>query len=419
MQLLLPQVIRNMTALYGVHLVTYALPLLTTPFLARTLGPAAWGTLAVAQAFALLLALLIEYGFELSGTREAARVQGDRAALGTLLSGVVTAKVMLTVAAALLALGAQLAVPAFRAHPALLWISFGWAAAQALNVMWFFQGLEDLPRVSGIDIAFKAVGTGLIFVVVGGPDDAWRVPAVQGAAALASAVVCLRLATRRAPLLWPGAAAIMQTLRLGASMFVFRAASSLYATSGVFLLGLFVGPQLVGYYTGAERIARAFQGLLTPMYRSLFPRYSRLGKAPLPEARAALGTGMRLMLGAGAALTAVSVLGAPLLVRLLLGPGYEPAIPLLQVLGLLPAVIAVNMVLGLFWLLPRGMDTTFNLTILGAASLNAGLVVWLVPRGGPLAMAGAVVATEVAVMLALSAAYYLTQRDAPATLKRA
>ena len=410
MRLLSPQVLRNAAALYGVHVVTYALPLLTTPYLARTLGPAAWGALAVAQAFALLVSLLIEFGFDLSGTREAARRQGDPAALGALLSGVTLAKLLLTAAAALLTLAAQQWIPAFHGQPLLLWVAFAWAAAQALNVMWFFQGIEDLTRVSTLDIGLKVAGTALVFLTVRGPDDAWLVPAVQGGAALASAAACLLLATRRAPLAWPGRQAVTGALRLGASMFVFRAASSVYASSAAFLLGLFVAPQLVGYYAGADRIARAFQGLLSPLHRALFPRYARMAHAPLPEARAALASGLRLMLGAGLLLSLCAVVGAPLLVQVLLGPAFTESVPLLRVLGLLPAVIAVNMVLGLFWLLPRGLDRTFNLTILGAAALNAALVVWLVPRGGPLAMAGAVVVTELAVMAVLTAAYASTRR---------
>ena len=43
--------LRDLAALYGVQLVTTLLPLLTVPFLARTLGPGTWGALAVAQAF--------------------------------------------------------------------------------------------------------------------------------------------------------------------------------------------------------------------------------------------------------------------------------------------------------------------------------------------------------------------------------
>ncbi|MBX8464006.1 hypothetical protein [Deinococcus sp. RIT780] len=73
---------------------------------ADPLGPAAWGVLTAAQVFALLCALLIEFGFDLSSAREAARRQTDRADLGHLLSGITTAKLALTDVAALLTLAA-------------------------------------------------------------------------------------------------------------------------------------------------------------------------------------------------------------------------------------------------------------------------------------------------------------------------
>ena len=121
---------------------------------------------------------------------------------------------------------------------------------------------------------------------------------------------------------------------------------------------------------------------------------------------------MRLMLGTGVALSVTASVGAPWLVPLLLGENFGPSVPLLRVLGLLPAVISLNMTLGLFWLLPRGLDLAFNLTILGAALLNAALIVWLVPRGGPLGMAAAVVVTELAVLAVLTAVFAWSRRPA-------
>ena len=42
--------IHNVIALYGVQACTYALPLLTFPYLARVLGPSGWGVVVFAQA---------------------------------------------------------------------------------------------------------------------------------------------------------------------------------------------------------------------------------------------------------------------------------------------------------------------------------------------------------------------------------
>lgn len=44
------------------------LPLASVPYLTRTLGPEAWGELAIAQAVATVLAVLVDYGHAQSAT---------------------------------------------------------------------------------------------------------------------------------------------------------------------------------------------------------------------------------------------------------------------------------------------------------------------------------------------------------------
>lgn len=45
-----------------------AAPLASVPYLTRTLGPEAWGELAIAQAVATVLAVLVDYGHAQSAT---------------------------------------------------------------------------------------------------------------------------------------------------------------------------------------------------------------------------------------------------------------------------------------------------------------------------------------------------------------
>ena len=48
--------VHNVIALYGVQACTYALPLLTFPYLARVLGPSGWGVVVFAQAIGVVIA---------------------------------------------------------------------------------------------------------------------------------------------------------------------------------------------------------------------------------------------------------------------------------------------------------------------------------------------------------------------------
>ena len=92
---------------------------------------------------------------------------------------------------------------------------------------------------------------------------------------------------------------------------------------------------------------------------------------------------------------------APQLVRVILGTGYAPAVPVLRILALLPPIIGLSNLFGVQWMLPLGMDRQFNWIVLGAGSLNLGIAITLAPLWGPVGMAWAVVSAELFASLSI------------------
>jgi PST family polysaccharide transporter len=101
----------------------------------------------------------------------------------------------------------------------------------------------------------------------------------------------------------------------------------------------------------------------------------------------------------------VGFLAAPQLVNVILGPGYEAAIPVLRWLSLLPPLIAVNTVLGLYWAVPFGHEHSFLVAVVLAGITNIALAATLVPRLGATGMAVSAIAAEVVVLAVLSVLY--------------
>jgi polysaccharide transporter, PST family len=263
--------LRETAALYIVHVATYFLPLAVIPYAARVLGPEAWGLLAFFQSLALYGSMLIEYGFGLSGTRELARHRGDAPARARILAGVTAAKLLLAAACALLLSGFCLA----HAHPGLAAAAVFFALGQGASCVWYLQGVGQTGRIAKAELLFRSFAVILIFALLRRPEQAWLLLAVNGAAAWASALYALRVIARDTAILRPTLAAAIETLRLGLSLFFFRSAVSLYTLANAFLLGLFVSPLLVGYYAGAERIAKGFLGLMQPLGQSLYAQLNQ------------------------------------------------------------------------------------------------------------------------------------------------
>lgn len=364
------------------------------PYLARVLGPAGWGRLAMALALGIYVMQVVEYGFNLSATREVARSRNDRAQLADLTAGVLGARALLVVLLLPIPLVLQARLPVLGEHPALLWGAYLWGVAQGSSFGWYLMGMERMRQAALLDTGTRVLATAGIFVLVRAPGDASLVLLLQAAAGFLAFGGGWFVVRREAPFCMPGPRATRDALRMGWSMFVFRASAGLYTAGNAFILGLFAPPQVVGYYAGAEKIGRAIIGLLGPAGQALYPRVSRLVGHARTQALRMVRLGLAAMGLGGVLLGIAAFLGAPVLVRLLLGPGFEPAVAVLRVLALIPPLAAVSNVLGIQWMLPLGLDRPFTRIIIGAGLLNVALAVWLAPSLGGMGMAWAVVAAE-------------------------
>ena len=384
----------NATALYAAHVAGLIVPLLTIPYLARVLRPTGWGLVVFAQSFGAWLALVMEYGFDLSGTRVVARVGADRSRLSEIVAGVQGAKLLMLLCAPVGLIAVYLAVPTFQREPALLLWAGAFAVARALSPMWYFLGLERMRGPSALDAGAKILAALGVFIWVKTPEHGWRVLALQAAATTVALVWLTIWMYREIPLRRPGLAHAVQTLRDSAGVFVFRASSGLYLQANAFVLGLLATPQVVAFYGGAERIIRAAINLLHPLSQTLFPRMSHLAVTDTRRYSRLLTVGLVGLGGLGVLSGVAAAIWAPLLVRVILGPGYEAAIPVLRTLSVLPPTIAVGTLLGIQWALPMGLERPFYLFVLSAGILNLLLAVFLVPRYGAMGMAISVMMAE-------------------------
>lgn len=403
--------VRNATSLFGGQAVGLIVPLATIPYLARVLHPSGWAPLLVAQALANWLIVMLEFGFDLSGTRAVARVRHDPALLSDVVRGVQSARLALVPLGAI-AVVVAFSTPALRVHGEFFFWLLAFAVFRGLNPFWFFQGLERMHGAVIVEAATKALGALGVFVVVREQTDGWKVLALQAAFAAISLVILTVWMARITRIGPPNGKLALAALKDSWTLFAFRASSGLYIQANAFILSLLAGPVAVAMFGGAERIVRAAINLLQPLTQAFFPRVSHLSATDPRSARQLIDRSIVGIGLFGGVLGAGALIGAPVLVRVLLGPGYEDAIPVMRMLAPLPPLVAVNTVLGLYWAIPFGRERAFLATVAAAAAVSLGLVYLLVPLNGASGMCAAVIAAEFVVMLILLPMYL---RDRPRT----
>jgi len=71
-------VFKNYLYLLMIQGANFILPLITIPYLVRTLGIHKFGIVMVAQSFAILLTIITEFGLDMSATRQVALIKTDK-----------------------------------------------------------------------------------------------------------------------------------------------------------------------------------------------------------------------------------------------------------------------------------------------------------------------------------------------------
>jgi PST family polysaccharide transporter len=391
---------QNVLALGVIQVLITVLPLVTLPYLARVLSRSELGLVVFAQAFSFVIALLVEYGFALSGTREAATRREDPEALATTVAEVHGAKLLLTLLAAAISLVAWPFVPIFADSPDLLAYGFALGVVQGFFPLWYFLGIERARTLALFQLVSRLLSLLLIVLLVRDKSDGEVVLAIYVACTAGATIAALALAYRQVRFITPTLAGSRKALRRGGTLFVGTGAIALYTGANAFLIGLAVPAGQVALFAASEKIVRAGNRVLALMASAVYPRVSVLiDRGNVARANRLSLLAFSVFVGTGFLSAAVLAGFASPIIKLVFGPGFEASVPLLRILALLLPLNIIGVALSTQYLLPRGRDRQVSTVVLAAAVLDAALVVPAAELSGIRLAAWALVAVEVFVML--------------------
>jgi O-antigen/teichoic acid export membrane protein len=185
---------------------------------------------------------------------------------------------------------------------------------------------------------------------------------------------------------------------------------SIYTSLDRVMLGYLANDAEVGFYSAADRMVKAVVMAVTSVGVVLLPRvsyYIQSGK--LDEYGRLTTTALRFIafLSFPAAAGLIAVAGP--LVLLLAGRAFEPTIPLVQIMGLNVALIALGNIMGYQVLYPQGKERLLLYSAGLGAVCNLALNCLLIPRWHALGAACSTLVTEMCVTgarIVLSRAYW-------------
>lgn len=388
------RIAQNAAALYAVQMLSYAMPLLTLPYLARVLEPSSLGLVAFSQSFAGWLSVVGEYGFGYSATRSIARVRDRKEAVAGIVMSTMGAKGLLIGGMILATLIATPLLEVFRAQPALALWGLLIAVSWTLSPVWYFQATERTWFVALVEGASRLVQLAGIFMFVRSPSDVWAALAAQGISTALSAGIQLVVMYRAVPFRMPTLALSWVALKVSWNLFLTRASDNLYTSSGSLLLGIMTSPVQVAHFANGDKLVRPAISIIWPVTQAIYPRISNLMRHDAASAMRLSRIALFVTTGMGLAGMLVTLALAPWVVHLLFGDRYESTIPVLRIMSLLMPIVGFGASLSVQYMFPRRMEREVLHSVVTAGILYVLSAIFLSHRYGAVGMAWAVVIAE-------------------------
>ena len=374
----------------------YLIPLFTVPYLLVKLGATGYGFVGFAFAYTSYFTMIVEFGFNLSGTKRMIEASERGHEHGVrVFSSTLTAKLALFGLSVIPFWFLPYLLPPIEQYAATIHAMFPMLAGQSITLTWFYQSIGKIRVIAFFTALSRVLILPLIFVVVKTPDDYIKAALVQSCSVLGSGLISMiyLVATGRFHFRWTSVSEVIGELKESVPLFLSTVATSLYTQLFTLFLGFISTAYVVGLYSAAERIIRTICfSIYTPVAQSFYPKVTRLALHAVGDAkrlcRRLIGF-FALVLGGVAV---VVFIFAPEIGRLL-GSDYAELPQLLRILALLPLIIAVGGVFGQMGLVGMGDRKSKNdfrrvYFIAGVISLSVifPLGYWLLATGAAIAL---------------------------------
>ncbi len=389
-------VIKNAFHLYVIHFANYLLPLFIIPYLLRVLGPKGYGMVAFSQSLILYFTIFIDYGFLLSATRKISVNRDNLLAINKIIWNTWAAKSCLFIIGFIILIILIFIVPKLNDMFILLVIIYLSNLGNVLFPQWLFQGMEKMVNIAIINLIMRFLVMIGIFTYIHEPNDYLIYASINSMGMIGSGIAGVVVAFKMFKLhpIYPTWKGIQKELIDGGALFLSQASISLYTVGNAFILGILTNHLVVGYYSAAEKIVKILTGFIGPLSQAAYPRFSKMASESKWYTLYYGKKMLLLMSSIGFILSVFLLLGAPVIVKFLLGKEYEVSIKVIRILALLPFLISGSNVLGVQIMYSFKLEREVIKIVLIAGLINLSLAVILAPLWSAAGMAVAVVISE-------------------------
>ena len=258
--------------LYQILLVI--LPLITAPYISRTLGATAVGVYSYTYSVAYYFLLIAMLGIGNHGNRSIAAVRDDRKKLDKTFSSIYSLQVI-TFSIAILAYAIYL-VLFVKDNRLIVLLQLIYVTSGLFDIGWLFFGLEQFKLTVARNTLIKISTVVLMFVFVHKPSDLWKYTLIMSAGTLFSQAYLWLYVKKYVSFEKCSVKEITSNIKPVLILFIPVLAYSIYKVMDKIMLGNMSSYDQVGFYNNAEKIINIPMGIITALGTVMLPRMSNI-----------------------------------------------------------------------------------------------------------------------------------------------
>lgn len=345
------------------------IPIITTPYLARTLGATQIGVYSYTNSIVSCFILFGSLGITLYAQREIAYVQDNVEKRSKIFFEMIFLRIITVSLSMILYYFTCIRNNEYTLYYTIFIIEI---VASCLDVSWFLQGLEQFKKTVLRNTLVKVISTVCIFLFVKTPEDLYKYALIYSLSVFLGNLTLWYYVPKYIQKVKLKQLELKKHIKPVLLLFIPQVALQMYMVLDKTMLGMLITDKTeVGYYEQSQKIIRLLLTIITSLGTVMVPRMAnmfvnnnkeKLNFYMMKSFEFILFLSIPMMLG----LMTISNYFVPIF----LGEGYEKVSILLNIVSPMLIIVGLNNVTGVQFLLPTKKQKEFTIAVVMGAVIN-------------------------------------------------
>lgn len=269
---------KNFFSIYFVNFLNIILPFIVYPYLIVVLGPNNYGKVVIAQLVVFYLSLVLNFGSNISATREISKKKNNHKELSRLVCVVFFSKFLLYLFIIIPFL-IYISVYQIERNNFLLYLfSSGFLFIELLWGLWFYQGIEKMKWIGLFNLVSKLIYVSLILSFIKSSEDYYLLPMFSSLGSLTVGLISIIIIFKYQKIHFTCISFkdIFSYYRSTYSLFLSSSISQVYPNINKLLISTFLKIEYVAFYDLAEKLLNVLKIPIGVFGTVIFPMSTKL-----------------------------------------------------------------------------------------------------------------------------------------------